>query len=202
MSRTWPRDRAFTDHAAAMHAKGRRLRDVPQSERSYAICLLSVRRHGWDIADVPEEHLTEELCVAAARQNGAILERLAAEKRTRRVCAAAVEQNGSAIAHVPAEHMDEALAQHAVIQNAHAMLLIPEAWCTPWIYHRAVSKRPELLQHVPFQCRTLNLCETALKNADDELLRHILNDDVPQQFVDTLKAKYLPPRTPRGAFAP
>lgn len=125
---------------------------IPESLRSYSVCLEAVRVDSDSLAYVPKEHLTYELCLTAAHKLFS-LQAVPKEFLTEELCTAAVEHSGLAFRDVPQEIITYKLCMLAINHGSdyayQAIKRCPREMITQELCEAAVHKNILAIKYVP-----------------------------------------------------
>lgn len=174
------------DIKQAITRNGWELAKLPQEERTYEICLMAVKRaphrsgsNESILRQVPQQHLSYELCMAAVQQDGDALRDVPSEFRNRELCLTAVKQSYNALPDVPRVLRDMEICEAAVEEYGMALLHIPPQFMTEELIIKALHTAPQVIQFVPEEYCTLNVCRYAARN---DWSRPIVRQFIPENI--------------------
>jgi len=107
----------MTTTSTTDYIRPRRLRHIPELERTQDVCLAAVKRNGGCLYHVPHFTKTEEICLEAVKKNGCALCYVPNLMRTEEMCLKAVSENGLALQYVPDELKTFQMYKNAILSN-------------------------------------------------------------------------------------
>jgi hypothetical protein len=214
---------------AAVKQTGWAMEHVPENLKTLEFCLKAVKQNGAALAHVPENYKTAEMCFEAVKQNGygyairyvpwgqlnltvpameelcliamksdKMLEK-APQKLTVEICLEAVRKNYKALEYVPwgqsnltdpekAEICHEAVNYSGWVGDDIILQYVPENYRTIELCYEAVRKKGEALQYVPENLKTIDLCYEAVKMDGDALQWVPKNFKTTGMYLETVRA--------------
>lgn len=135
------------------------IQHIPDSLKTYDVCLAAVSKYTNAIQHVPDRHKTYDLCLTAVKNIGFALEHVPNRHKTFEMCFEAVNKNGNALRHVP----DSVLYS----DRGYELCLL------------AVERIGEALEDVPSIYKTQHLCQIAMNEEHYSGLEF-----VPEEFIE------------------
>ena len=133
---------------------------VPEKKMTDNIIKLAVIHNGFALVYVPVHMIKPDICEKAVKQNGNTLQYIPNDLRTFTICEAAVKKNARAFHYVLADKMT--FQEYLVICNI------------------AVKHNGTILQFVPKDFRTYEICKSAVKE-EPLALKYVLADKMTSQ---------------------
>lgn len=87
-----------------------RLKDIPESKRTYRVSSNAVFFNGLDLQYVPKHHIDENIILYAITANGLALQFVPEEMKTYRTCVYALKKNPDAIRYIPIDILRKILS--------------------------------------------------------------------------------------------
>lgn len=139
------------------------LQDVPEVERTFAVCRQAIKNNPRDFYYVPEQTKSQELCALAMKKDPVMLFFLPPHLQSKALYRKAVRKDGKLLTSVPASYRCEEVYLAAVTQNGLSLEFISPLEITQKIARAAVRSNGKALQFVPFHLVTKSLCDEAIR---------------------------------------
>lgn len=158
------------------------LRDIPERDRTYPVCLMAVRDNAEELRYVPEQNKTRDLCLCAVEANGYLLQYVPESMRGGSMrgidlCLSAVHQDGFALQFVPESIDIEKFVLRAQYRFNGLLHCVPAEYFQDTYKATFIRKVIEAcltmdgreLQFVPRESKTLELCLLAMRQNEDAI---------------------------------
>jgi hypothetical protein len=118
-------------------------------EEYYNLCLMSVKKLGYNMKYIPKYVQTQELCDVAINSICWALQYCVNKYKTKENCFLAVKRNGQTIKHVPNKFIDYEMCLVAVKSRYLCLELIPKEFMSKEICYEAVKANGQNIKNVP-----------------------------------------------------